>query len=200
MESRIAGADAVDMTSAAQRKDTGVTAEYALPADVRLPWPHYCQTADGVGYHVRPIRPDDVQRDHRFIQGLSDSSRVMGLSHEPSAELLNRLVRADYRREMALAAVVGEQVDETVIGIARYGGNPAFCELAMAVADEWQSRGIGTNLAKLLFAHAKAHGVRRLYCLTSANNLRMLKVAAHLRMTLRRSSADDDIIEAWRTL
>jgi len=52
----------------------------------------------------------------------------------------------------------------------------------------------------LLSAHAKAHGVRRLYCLTPANNIRMLKLAARLQMTLRRSSADDAIIEAWRTL
>ena len=200
MESRIAGADAPGMTSAAQRIDTGATAQQALPADVLPQWAYDCQTREGVRYQVRPIRPDDAQRERRFVEDLSAASRVIGLSHEPSAELLNRLVRVNYRREEALVAVVGESAPETIIGVARYAGNPAFCELAMAVADEWQSRGVGSRLVQLLFAHAKAHGVRRLYCLTPANNIRMLKLAAHTQMTLRRSSADDAIIEAWRTL
>lgn len=199
MEPRTPGADSSDMTSAAQRLNTGALAQQALPADV-LHWPHYCETRDAIGYQVRPIRPDDAHRDRRFLEGLSDASRVLGPSHEPSADLLNRMVRANYRREMALVATLGAGATEAIIGIARYGGNPAFCELAIAVADEWQSRGVGYTLLQLLFAHAKNHGVRRLYCLTLANNIRMLKVAAHLQMTLRRSSADDTIVEAWRTL
>jgi len=193
-------ADSVDMTSAAQRIDTGATAQQAVSADVLPMWPYYCVTRDGVQYHIRPIQPNDAQRDRRFMAGLSNSSSVIGLWHEPSAELLNRLVRENYRREMALVAVLNEGASETIIGVARYGGNPAFCELAIAVADGWQSRGLGSMLVHLLFAHAKAHGVRRLYCLASANNTRMLKVAARLQMTLRRSSQDDTIVEAWRTL
>ena len=200
MEPHIVGADPIDMTSAAQRLNTGALAQQALPADVLLHWPHSCETRDAFGYQVRPIRPDDAQRDRRFIEGLSDASRVMGPSHEPAADLLNQMVRANYRREMALVATIGEGPTEMIIAIARYGGNPAFCELAIAVADEWQSRGVGSTLLQLLFAHAKTHGVRRLYCLTLDNNIRMLKVAAHLQMTLRRSSADEAIVEAWRTL
>jgi len=200
MESRTRCADPIDMTSAAQTIDTGVSTNRTLPADVFPPLPHHCETRDGIRYQVRPAAPDDADRQHRFMKGLSESSRVTGLSHEPSAGLLNRLVRTDYRREMALVAVVGEGTAQTIIGVARYGGNPAFCELAIAVADEWQSRGVGSTLTRLLFPYAKTHGVRRLYCRTAANNLRMLKLANHLQMTLRRSSEDAAIVEAWRTL
>lgn len=68
------------------------------------------------------------------------------------------------------------------------------------MADEWQSLGVGSTLARLLFPHAKTHGVRRLYCRTAANNTRMLKLANHLQMTVRRSFEDDAVVEAWRTL
>jgi acetyltransferase len=84
--------------------------------------------------------------------------------------------------------------------VTRYGGNPAYCEFAVAVADEWQARGIGTHLSELLFAYAKAHGVRRMYATLPADDKRMLKLADDLCMRVRRSADDNSIVEAWRTL
>jgi acetyltransferase len=78
--------------------------------------------------------------------------------------------------------------------------SPAACEFAIAVADEWQSRGVGSALADLLFTYAKAHGVLRLYAIIFANNVHMLKLAESMQMKLRRSSNDDAVLEAWRTL
>ena len=176
-------------------------------------WPQYARTRDGVEYRIRPIRPDDRERDRAFIAGLSAQSRdsrMMGLIREPSAELLDRVVRVDYRREMTLVAVVGEGAEEIIIAVARYGGNPAYCEFAIAVADAWQVpagdvtaapvHGIGTHLSELLFAYAKAHGVRRMYATLLADDKRMLEFADDLGMRVRRSSDDNSIVEAWRTL
>ena len=171
--------------------------------DVDEGWPCYFKTRDGVEYRIRPIHADDAERDRAFIQGLSDSSRynrMMGLSRRPSPELLDHLVHVDYRHDMAFVAVVGEGASETFIGVARYGGPPAACEFAIAVADQWQSRGVGSTLTQLLFTYAKAHGVRQVYGIIFANNVPMLKLAACMQMTLRRSSNDDAVLEAWRTL
>ena len=77
-------------------------------------WPQYASTRDGVPYRIRPIRPDDRERERAFIGGLnaqSRHSRMMGLIREPSAELLDHVVRVDYRREMTLVAVAGEGSD-----------------------------------------------------------------------------------------
>ena len=166
-------------------------------------WPQYAGTRDGVEYRIRPIRADDGERDRAFIAGLSAQSRrsrMLGLIREPSAQLLDHVVRVDYRREMTLVAVVGEGADEAIIAVTRYGGNPAYCEFAVAVADEWQARGIGTHLSELLFAYAKAHGVRRMYATLPADEKRMLKFADDLCMRVRRSADDNSIVEAWRTL
>jgi L-amino acid N-acyltransferase YncA len=154
-------------------------------------------------YRIRPIRADDRERDRAFIARLSAQSRynrIMGLMQQPAAELLDRLVRVDYRREMALVAVTGEGAQESIIAVARYGGNPAYCEFAVAVADEWQDRDIGTQLSEQLFGYAKTNGVRRMYAVLQADNQRMLKLADELHMKVRRSAEDNSIVEAWRTL
>lgn len=179
------------------------TVQPALAPDAAGLWPRHLKTRDGVEYRIRPIRADDLERDRLFIEHLSDSSRynrMMGLSRKPSAELLDHLVHVDYRGDMALVAVTGEGATETIIGVARYAGTPDSSEFAIAVADDWQSRGVGCTLVRLLFEYAKSHGVRRIYGVIFANNVQMLKLAAYLQMSVRRSSYDDSIVEAWRTL
>jgi acetyltransferase len=146
-------------------------------------------------YRFRPIRPDE-----RGLSLQSGHSRMLGLMRESSAELLDQLVRGDYHRGMALVAVVGAGATETIVAVARYSGNPAFCEFAVAVADEWQGRGIGKQLAEQLFTYAKANGVRRVYAVLVADDPRMLKLAEDLRMSVRKSHDDNSGVEAWRTL
>jgi acetyltransferase len=144
-----------------------------------------------------------LERDRRFLTGLSPSSRynrMLGFMGDPSEELVARLVHVDYRHSMALTAVVGDDGEESIIAEARYGGAPDCCEFAVAVADEWQSRGIGTALSKLLFEYAKSHGVERIYATIFASNGRMLRLARDLHMIARRAPYGAAIMEAWRTL
>ena len=72
---------------------------------------------------------------------------------------------------MALVAVVGDgDGEERIIGVARYAADAdgQDCEFAVAVADAWQCRGIGTTLARLLFEHAAREGFRAIYGTCSA--------------------------------
>ncbi len=81
------------ITGAHQEKTRVASDAVAVPSA----WPRYARTRDGVEYRIRPIRADDRERDRAFIAGLSTQSRysrMMGLMREPSAELLDRLVRA----------------------------------------------------------------------------------------------------------
>jgi RimJ/RimL family protein N-acetyltransferase len=166
-------------------------------------WPKHQRTHDGVEYRIRPLRVDDFDRDRRFLLELSPASRynrMLGYMGDPSAKLVEHLVSVDYRHSMALAAVIGAGVDESIIAVARYEGDPDRSEFAVAVADDWQSRGIGTTLSNLLFDYAKAHGVRRMYAVTFACNHRMLKLAGDLDMNTHPASYDTTVVEAWRTL
>jgi len=189
------------MKSAAQTEDTGVDLQRSGGPVDREEWLR--ETRDGVEYRIRPIRADALERNRILINGLGASSRydrMMSLLPDHAPHLLDSLVRVDYRREMTFVGIVREGQNESIIAAARYGGNPAYCEFTVAVADEWRSRGVGTTLSEVLFSYAKSHGVRRMYGVMLARNERMLKLADALRMSVRKSSDDNSIVEAWRTL
>jgi RimJ/RimL family protein N-acetyltransferase len=52
------------------------------------------------------------------------------------------------------------------------------------VADEWQCRGIGTTLTKLLFEYAAHEGFRTIYGNVLTDNQRMLDLAQWLGLTV----------------
>ena len=164
------------------------------------PTRRYATTHDGVDYRIRPLQDHDLHHQSEFLTSLSFSStchRMLSSLAEPSDGLLDRMARLDYQRQMTLVAVAP---DDTVIAVARYGGNPIYCEFAVAVSDEWQCRGIGTALCESLFAYAKTHGVRRVYSVVFPKNQPMLQLARALKMTLRQSLSNTSLQEAWRTL
>lgn len=159
----------------------------------------------GVEYRIRPIRPDDAGREREFIVSLTPESRYQRLMYtlrEPSAEFVARLVTIDQHRDMALVAVLGEADEEKIIGVARYAADDdgPDCEFAVAVADAWQCRGIGTTLTKLLFEYAQREGFRSIYGTVFANNQRMLELAEWLGLTVEPSVEGRVTVRASRRL
>lgn len=152
------------------------------------------RTRDGASYRIRPIRPDDLERERAFILGLSPASRyarMMCAMREPPAELLDRFVHVDYRDAMALVALSGapegtEGSPEQFIAVARYASLPAGreCEFAVAVSDAWQRRGVGTRLLRMLLDYAAALGFERTRGLLFAGNEGMRHLAQRLGMRL----------------
>jgi acetyltransferase len=168
-------------------------------------WPLLAAMEGGVEYRIRPIRPDDAARERAFILSLSPESRFQRLMYtlrEPSAEFVARLVTVDQHRDMALVAVLGDAHEEKIIGVARYAAdeNGRDCEFAVAVADAWQCRGIGTTLTKLLFDHAQREGFRSIYGTVFANNQRMLELAEWLGLTVEPSVEGQVTVRASRQL
>jgi len=161
-------------------------------------------TSGGVPYHIRPIRPDDAARERAFISGLSPLSRYQRFMHnlrEAGDALIEKFVNVDYRRTMALVAVIGDGNEEKIIGVARYAAdNDETCEFAVAVADDWQCRGVGTTLVPLLFEHAARAGFKTIYGTVLANNQRMIELAQWLGLTVEPPSAGEVTVRAWRKL
>lgn len=156
-------------------------------------------------YRVRPIRSDDAERERAFILSLSPASRFQRLMYtlrEPSAEFVAQLVNVDQHRNAALVAVIGEGPEEKIIGVARYSAdeNGRDCEFAIAVADEWQCRGIGSDLAKKLFAYAAHEGFRSIYGTILASNQRMLELAEWLGLTIEPQEPGVATVRASRRL
>lgn len=158
-------------------------------------WRRDAKTRDGIAYRIRPIRPTDAQREREFICGLSAESRYNRLMYtlrEPSPALIEQLVDVDYHARMAFLAVVGRGAAERIIGIARYAADDTGrdCEFGVAVADDWQARGVGTTLMRLLFDYARIQGFRRMYGGVLSGNERMRDLAQWLGLSSQ-SSRDD---------
>ncbi len=166
-------------------------------------WERKASTRDGVPFRIRPIRAEDQELDREFIVRLSPESRyrrMMNAMLVPSPELLYQFVHVDYDRDMAFAALTGEPPAEEIIGIARYCHDAAGagCEFAVAVADAWQKRGVGTTLMQILLEYAHTRGIRAVHGEILADNQRMIELARWLGMTLHHRPDSVGLVEATR--
>lgn len=135
--------------------------------------------------HLRPLRPGDVGAEEAFFNGLSLDSRHqrfhLGL-RELSPALLKLLTDVDQRLHRAWV-VEADEPGRPVIADARFvcdPAQPAVAEFALAVADDWQGRGLGRRLLAHLIADASSLGVQRLYGDVLAGNRRMLGLMREL--------------------
>ena len=149
-----------------------------------------CKT--GALVKIRPIRPDDLQREREFIRHLSPETRYrrfMSTVSELSPAQLEHFTHPDYDREMAYIALVEENGEEKEIGVCRYAANPTndardTCEFAIVIADEWQRQGLGRELMRHLIAAAKRHGFKIMVGEFLAENSPMLSFVASLGFVL----------------
>jgi acetyltransferase len=100
---------------------------------------------------------------------------------------------------MAFVAVILESDAEQIIGVARYAASDEQgmdCEFAVAVADEWQLRGVGTALMRLLFDYARSQGFTQTHGPILAANTHMVELAHDLGLKIRHAPEDWRVVEA----
>ncbi len=137
---------------------------------------------DGTPILIRAIRPDDKARLLKHFQSLSDLSkyhRFFGLKRTLDELDLRHLTELDFANHVGLAAII-EAGDERFIGVGRYlRGDAPEAEVAFAVLDEHQGRGIGTLLLRHLAQIARSAGIRRFSAVVMGDNKQMLEVFAN---------------------
>jgi acetyltransferase len=151
---------------------------------------------EGTRVAIRPIRPEDVELETRFFEGLSEQSRyqrfMQQLPHLPP-KMLARFTHIDYDRELALVALHGGEF----IAVGRYAPNPdgKTAEFALVVADDWQGKGLGRILLKKLREQARKTGYCALFGNILAANHAMLDLALQLGFELQsREGADVTVV------
>ena len=134
---------------------------------------------------IRTMSPNDRAEEQRFVSSLSPRSsylRFHGAMRELPPALLERFVNVNYPEEMALVATVPFGEGQRQIGVARFArlreSNAA--EMAVVVADEWQGKGIGSQLMIALRDCAAEAGISKVYASVLTENRRMLKLCQHL--------------------
>ena len=159
------------------------------------------QLTDGSEVVVRPIAPDDASLLQAFVRRLSATSRrfrFFAALAELSAAQLHRFVNVDPARGLALVALSRRQEGTAIVAEARYAlaQENDNAEFAIAVADDFQGRGLGKYLVKRLLATAWRRGVRRLFGEIKSDNRVMLAVAMRLGFRLRGSLEDRGVVIA----
>jgi acetyl coenzyme A synthetase (ADP forming)-like protein len=147
---------------------------------------------DGSSIHIRAIRADDKDRllDHfRHMSQDSIYHRFFGLKHSLSEQDLVRFTEIDFVSHVALVATLRTGGDERFIGVGRYvTTGPARAEVAFAVLDEHQGRGIGTVLLDHLGRVARAAEIVEFQADVLGDNNRMLEVFAKSGFRVKRST------------
>ena len=109
------------------------------------------------GVTIRPLRRGDGAAVEAVFDRLGPASRRLRFGGAKNVLLpsdLEALTRIDANHHALVAYVDGEPV-----GIARLVRDGQVGEVAFAVADDWQHRGIGTLLVERLGADARAAGI-----------------------------------------
>lgn len=107
---------------------------------------------DGTMVELRPLGPDDKPLLEEGMAKLSPNSRrlrFMAPVDRLSRAQLAYLTEIDHASHIAWGALINEE--PVAVGrIVRSGDEPTVAELAITVVDDWQRRGLGNLLVRLM--------------------------------------------------
>ncbi len=151
---------------------------------------------DGWSIRVRALRVDDCRLLVDLFDNLSQRSvyfrffRAKGRLNEGE---LQQFTRLNIASNAALAAAVYEGGRERIIGVGRYtelppaAGRPRSADVAFAVEDRHQGRGVGTLLLEHLASVARTNGICEFQADVLEENLQMLQVFDNSGLSVRKS-------------
>jgi GNAT superfamily N-acetyltransferase len=142
---------------------------------------------------IRATRPDDRERLVRAFHGLDHRSiyqRFFFHKRELSDEDLRRLTECDGARVAVLVATLGSGDHEAIVGLGQYARRGAAAQIAFAVEEDFQGRGIATRLLRRLLRIARDQGISQFEADVLAENRPMLRVFRRSGLPVDESEAD----------
>lgn len=136
-------------------------------------------TKTGLELLIRPVRINDEPLLKEFFYSLSENSlyrRFISTRKDMPHERLQPFIIIDYTKELVLLAVIQRDEREEVVGIGQYSIDEAAfkAEVGFAVKDDYQNKGIGTELLDYLTFLAKRQGLLGFYAEVLVENRPML--------------------------
>ncbi|MGZ4826449.1 MAG: bifunctional acetate--CoA ligase family protein/GNAT family N-acetyltransferase [Terriglobales bacterium] len=186
--------------------------EEELPRPVVRPYPQQYvgdwTMKDDTRVIIRPIRPEDEPLMINFHSRLSDRSvylryfQPLKLTQRTAHERLTRICFIDYDREMALVTEL-RRPDGTceILAVGRlsklHGSEEA--EIAVLVRDEYQHKGLGTELVSRLMQIAQDEKLKYVTSTMLGVNREMRAICKRLNFQLS-FDMEDDLVNARATL
>ena len=121
---------------------------------------------NGEEIFLRPIMDSDRHLLVDLFNRMSPQSvhlRFLRHLNTLPEKMINQLITIDYHANFALVAVVMENGKDAVIAVGRYGYDPDEdgTDLAIAVRDDWQQKGLGKIMLLKVVNIAKSHGITK---------------------------------------
>ncbi|MFK0266152.1 GNAT family N-acetyltransferase [Streptomyces angustmyceticus] len=143
--------------------------------------------ADGSTVRLRPARPEDRGQVLRLYEEMSVDnlrSRFFAVSTRSGEQAADRLCGPAGPGHRTLVAVHGDRL----VGVAEYENvdDPTSAEIALAVADDFHHRGVGTLLLEHLVHTARENGIAVFTADVLADNHLIHKVFADLGLRVTR--------------
>jgi acetate---CoA ligase (ADP-forming) len=155
---------------------------------------------DGSLAGVRATDIGDAPALAEFFRRLSEESRMLRFftAGEPPAALINRL--SDSSDPSRALTLVAERASGIIATASYIGVGADVAEVAFAVADGFQGKGLATALLERLAAAAASRGFRRFEATTLAHNARMLDVFRDSGFEIRSQTTSDGCVDVQLSL
>jgi len=159
-----------------------ITYPYELEKVIRL--------KDGTEVLLRPIKPSDATMKQHLFYALSKEAvvkRYLGYMKTMPMKRVWPYVIVDYENEMNIVATVKEDGTESLIGMGSYVRipNTETAEVALVVRDDWQNKGLGTEILQYLMEIAKKRGFKGFTAWVLTENAPMLHIFKKLGCDVR---------------
>ena len=119
------------------------------------------------------------------LSSLSRRMRFLTTKKELSRAELRYFTDVDHHDHEALGAL--NHADGRGVGIARYirhAEDPQAAEIAVTIVDDWQGRGLGTELLARLSGRARQEGIHRFTALVADDNMAMAGLLRNMSANL----------------
>jgi RimJ/RimL family protein N-acetyltransferase len=137
---------------------------------------------DGTRVLIRMVSPDDRAELEEGFERLSSRSRYLRFHtavEQLSDKQLRYLTEVDQIDHVAWVAIDLDDLEQHGIGVARFvrlDDEPTVAEAAVTVLDEYQGRGLGTELLHVLASAAVRRGITTFRAYVLGENRAMLAV------------------------
>lgn len=155
----------------------------------------YRTTFKDVEVLLRPVKLSDEPLLKEFFYSLSDQSlyrRFISMRRDLPHERLQEFVVIDYTKEMVILATLREGEKERVVGLGQYGinGGNHTAEVSLVVRDDYQGKGVGTEVLSYLTFLAKREGLYGFTAEVLLENKPMLNLFSKMGFDIQRRSSE----------
>jgi acyl-CoA hydrolase/GNAT superfamily N-acetyltransferase len=158
--------------------------------------------SDGTQLFFRPVKTTDDKALRDMFYSMSEKSIAFRFFQPIKAfphKFIQDFTTIDFSKDMAVAGLIQDSGGEQIVGVGHYYLNKSTdkAEVSFLVRDDWQAKGIGTDLLEILTDIARKRGVAGFDARVLSQNQLMLAVFYNSGFKITTKREDDTYIISY---